>query len=135
MTLSLVFQMYTKPKEVKAVNVLELKFQYNVEDYITFSIRVVCDDYSGKAEFCISKHKLIEKLTELEGLYNNLVGSCRMDDYDSDDFMLFEMESLGHMTITGQLGGSYHIPYLKYQYYTDQTVLAEIISSFRSMVE
>ena len=117
------------------MNVFELDFQYNVEDYITFTIRVVYGHFSGKAGFCISRPDLIEKLTELEGLYNNLVGCCRIDDYDSDDFMAFVMEALGHMTITGQLGGSYNIPCLKYQYYADQTVLAEIISKLKRMVE
>jgi len=57
-----------------------------------------------------------------------------MNDYDSDDFIYFEMKSLGHMIITGQLGGSYNIPFLKYENRADQTLLADIISNFKSMV-
>jgi len=111
-----------------------LEHLYTVEGYITFSVRVKAGEFSGATNFCIAESSLREAISAFCEMYKNLKGKCQMNDSDSDDFMCFEMENLGHMTITGQLGGSYNIPFLKYQNRTDQTVLAEIIAKFKSMI-
>ena len=109
------------------------EYLYTVEGYITFTIRVESGEFSGVSNFCISEGSLKDAISALGEIYNNLKGTYQINDFDSDDFMCFEMGELGHMTITGQLGGSYNIPFLKYQNSSDQTVLAEIISIFKNM--
>ena len=110
------------------------EYLYTVEGYITFSIKVKVGDFAGASNFCISESFLKNTISDLSEMCKNLKGKYQMNDYDSDDFMCFEMENLGHMTITGQLGGSYNIPFLKYQIQADQTILGEIISNFKDMI-
>ena len=109
-------------------------YRYTVEGYVTFTITVKSGEFSGASNFCISESLLKDTISALSKMYNSLKGKYQMNDYDSDDFMCFEMENLGHMTITGQLGGSYNIPFLKYQIQADQTILGEIISNFKDMI-
>jgi hypothetical protein len=109
--------------------------QYTVEGYITFTISVVSRGFSGVSSFCISESSLKEAIYTLSEMYNNLKGSYQMNDYDSDDFISFEFQNLGHIGISGQVGGSHREQYLKYQFMTDQTVLTEIISDFKSMIK
>ena len=117
------------------MNSIIFEYQYIVEDYITFKVRVVSGEFSGTSNFCILESSLRTAIASLSEMYNTLKGFCRMNDFDSDDFISFKMNSLGHMTITGQLGGSYNIPFLKYENHADQTILLDIISNFKSMVE
>ena len=114
---------------------IKFTHQYTVEGYLTFNIEVISGGFSGVSNFCISEYSLKEAISALARMYNNLKGTYQMNDYDSDDFILFEMKSLGHMTITGQLGGSYNIPFMKYKNRADQTVLATIISDFKRMLD
>jgi len=107
-------------------------YQYTVGGYITFTIGVVSGGFSGTSNFCISESSLREAVSFLSEMYNNLKGAYQMNDYDSDDFISFEFQDLGHMVISGQAGGSHSAQYLKYQFITDQTVLAEIISNFKA---
>jgi len=58
-----------------------------------------------------------------------------MNNYDNDDFILFESMKLGHLKISGQVGGSHSQQYLVYQFMTDQTSLNVAISSFRNALE
>ena len=106
---------------------------YTVEGYVTFAITVVSGKFSGASNFCISENSLADAVLTLREIYNKLSGEYQMNDYNSDDFILFEFEKYGHLKVSGQVGGSHRQQYLVYQFMTDQTVLAEIISSFRSM--
>ena len=111
-----------------------LEHLYTVQGYITFLVRVKTGGFCGESSFCLSEDKLSCAIKSLTKLYNSLEGRYKINDYDSDDFMLFDMQPMGHMIITGQLGGSCNIPFLKYQYYTDQTVLNDILVSFHKMI-
>ena len=113
---------------------ISFEHQFTVEGYLTFSVRVISGDFSGSANFCISEIALKEVISALSEVYNCLKGTCQMNDYDSDDFNLFETEKLGHIIVTGQIGGSHRRQYLNYQFITEQTVLAEIISDFKNML-
>jgi hypothetical protein len=105
-----------------------------VEGYITFLIKIKSGEFSGASNFCISESALQNAITSLSEMYNNLTGSCQIQDYDSDDFVLFKFLNLGHIEISGQAGGSHCPQYLRYQFTTDQTVLGSIVSILRSMV-
>jgi hypothetical protein len=107
---------------------------YTDEEYITFSYEVESGDFAGASNFSISRTSLQNAISSLTEMYNSLKGSYQIRDYDSDDFVLFEFLSLGHMIISGQVGGSHRPQYLRYQFTTDQTVFGSIISSLRRMV-
>lgn len=113
---------------------LAFEHQCTVGGYITFTIRVISGSYSGASSFCISESLLKDAISSLRTLYDELQGTYQMNDYDSDDFILFEFRSLGHVEIAGQVGGSFSDQYLRYRFLTDQTVLAGVISAFRGMV-
>ena len=102
--------------------------------YITFITNVISGKFSGSSSFCISKSLLNDAIETLCKMYNELKGIYQMNDYDSDDFVLFEFMQRGHLKISGQVGGSHCNQYLVYEFMTDQTALCEIISSFRKMI-
>jgi len=110
------------------------EYLYTVEGYITFVVNVKAGAFSGAAGFCMADCWLKDAISNLSELYRDLRGKYRMDDYDSDDFICFEMEQSGHMTVTGQVGGSYNDTFLTYEYRADQTMLAEIIKKLRIML-
>ena len=116
-----------------SLNKLIFEHKYTVEDYITFSIAVKSGEFSGISNFCISRNVLKDAIMFLDEMYNNLEGIYQVNDYDSDDFILFEFLSKGHIKISGQLGGSHNEQYLKYQFITDQTELNNIINNFKGI--
>ncbi len=116
------------------MNQFKIMYLYTVDDYITFSLRVIWNAFSGESTLCMSRCYIEGKIQELKNLYNKLNGKCCFEDFDSDDFVLFEMKKWGHMLITGQLGGSQNTPFLRYEYYADQTFLNQIILDFENML-
>ena len=113
---------------------ITFEYLYTVEGYITFIVTVKAGAFSGASGFCIAESWLKNAIFFLSDMYRTLNGSYQMDDYDSDDFMCFEMETLGHMKVTGQVGGSHNTKFLNYECRADQTMLAEIIASFKHMI-
>lgn len=113
---------------------ITLTHQYTIEDYFTFSVFVNSGEFSGFSNFCLSKVALKDAIISLNKLYESLSGTYQINDYDSDDYILFEFLNLGHIKITGQLGGSYNPQYLCFQFISDQTVLQVIISTFSDML-
>lgn len=109
--------------------------RYTVGGYITFAVSVTSGDFSGASSFCIAESSLKEAISSLSEMHETLKGSYQMNDYDSDDFIIFEFLTLGHLEISGEVGGSHSEQYLKYQFITDQTVLNGIISGFRNVIK
>jgi len=107
--------------------------QYTIEGYVTFAVHVKSGKFSGMSNFCIAESVLKDAILYLSEMYDSLKGMYRMNDYDSDDFMLFEFLNHGRMRISGQIGGSHSKQYLKYQFVTDQTVLGIIVSDFKRL--
>jgi len=107
---------------------------YTIEDYITFKVKVETERFSGGSSFCISSSVLEKAISKLNEMYNRLEGAYQLDNYDSNDFILFEFIKLGHMNISGQIGGSYNKQYLIYHFKTDQTALRAIIANFRNAI-
>lgn len=116
-------------------NNLTIEHLYTVENYYTFKMTVSSGDYfSGTSNFCLSKEQLSMIINEVSNMYKTLKGRCEFADYDSDSYILLEMESLGHMSISGRIGGSHGDHSLKFKFITDQTALGRIIDSFRNVV-
>lgn len=101
--------------------------QYTVENYFSFSVAVKSGAFSGSSSFCLSEIMLKDAVTSLNKLYENLSGTYQINDYDSDDYVFFEFLNLGHVLVSGQLGGSYNPQHLCFQFISDQTALLEVI--------
>ncbi len=111
-----------------------LTHQYTAEDYFTFSVIVNSGEFSGSSNFCLSKATLKDAIVSLNKLYEDLNGTYKINDCDSDDYISFEFLKLGHIEITGQLGGSYNPQHLCFQFVSDQTVLQALISTLSDML-
>jgi len=114
---------------------IAFEHKHTAEGYITFDLKVISGKFSGASSFCISDKSLRDAVSCLGIIYNDLNGTCQIDDYDSSDFVLFEFLKFGHLKISGQVGGCHRDNYLVYQLETDQTVLEGIISDFCYMLE
>jgi len=110
---------------------IDFVYECTVQGYTTFTKKVISGSFSGTYGFCLSGNSLDEAINVLSEMYNGLKGTYRINDYDSNDFVLFEFAKLGHLKISGQVGGGHNQQYLVYEFMTDQTVLNEIISCFR----
>ena len=110
---------------------IKLEYLYTVQEYVTFHIYVQSGNFSGESNFCMPKKILTEAIVSLSNVHENLKGSYQINDYDSDDYILFKMLKLGHMEITGQVGGSYNDQFLRYQFECDQTDLLCIIQTLK----
>jgi len=113
---------------------ITFEHRYTVGGYITFAVEVMSGNFSGASSFCIPSEPLRDTVSCLNVIYNDLIGSYKVEDYDSSDFILFEFLKYGHLKISGQIGGCHRENYLIYQFVTDQTALREIISDLSSML-
>jgi hypothetical protein len=111
-----------------------LEYLYTIQGYITFSITIKSGEFSGETNFCVSEDSLKDTTLILEKMHGMLKGSHQINDYDSDDFILFEFLNYGHLKIVGQVGGSHREQYLRYQFITDQTILKSLIKDFKDMI-
>lgn len=107
---------------------------YTIESYFTFYIKVKSGEFAGASNFCISYDDILSDIEELSTMYNKLTGCCKIHDCDSDAFITLEMAELGHIYISGQIGGSHEEHNMKFKYETDQTVLNRLIETFKSML-
>lgn len=112
-------------------NKILIEHLYTVEDYLTFNISVKSGVFEGASHFCIPKTKIIHIISELNHMHEELKGKIEMKDTDSDSFIAIQMKQFGHICIWGQIGGSYESNYMKFSYDTDQTILMEIIRTFK----
>lgn len=110
---------------------LILEHLYTVEDYFTFNIQVKSGVFAGASNFCLPKEKICSLIKELSVMSNKLEGNCRIEDSDSDAFLVMEMDNLGHISFYGQIGGSHEDHYLKFRYTIDQTVLINLVRVFK----
>lgn len=115
-------------------NILSVDLLYTVENYFTFDVRVKSSGFEGSSNFCISRENLITAIETLRKMYNDLTGSCVVTDYDSDAFIAFELNGLGHLSISGQIGGSHQDHNMKFKYISDQTVLVNLIKTFEAVL-
>ena len=122
-------------EKTENIGSLILTHQYTINRYITFSVCVNSGLFSGESNFCISFHDLKKGIEQLQNNYKTLSGICRLQDSDSDDFIIFEMQKHGKMIVSGQVGGSHSAQYLVYQFESDQTELEKIIKNLLSFLK
>lgn len=106
---------------------------YAVEDYLTFNIKIKSGDFSGASNFCISKENLNLIFNTLSNMYKKLEGRCEIFDNDSDSYITIDMNKLGHLNISGQIGGSYEDHFMKFKFSSDQTILLNLIQLLKPL--
>lgn len=107
---------------------------YTVEDYLTFRIKVTSGEFSGASNFCLSKEKVLSIIEMLTNMHEVLGGGCKINDSDSDAFIAFEMEKYGHLEVYGQIGGSHEDHFMKFDYWTDQTILLNMVQALKRVL-
>jgi hypothetical protein len=113
---------------------LVIEHLYTVEGYFTFNIKVKSGEFAGASNFCISKENILSVIEALSKMHEQLTGYCEISDSDSDAHITIEMDKLGHMRMTGQIGGSHEEHYMKFKYITDQTVLINLIQMLKALL-
>ncbi|MBD3231434.1 hypothetical protein GF322_02110 [Candidatus Dependentiae bacterium] len=111
---------------------LIISFQYNVDNYLTFSIKVKSCPFSGKSSFCLSKETVVSTIDKLSEMHENLEGTCDIKDYDTDACLTIKMKKLGNLFIEGQIGGSHQDHFMKFKYIADQTILLNLINVLKT---
>lgn len=113
---------------------LVIEHLYTVGGYFTFNIEVKSGKFTGASNFCISKDSILLVIEALSKMHEQLIGYCEISDSDSDAHITIEMDKLGHMYMTGQIGGSHEEHYMKFKYITDQTVLVNLIQMLKAFL-
>jgi len=113
---------------------ITFELRHTSEGYVDLTKKVMSGNFSGSSSFTVSTDTLKNAVLALCKMKNELTGAYQLQDYDSNDFVLFEFMKWGHMEITGQVGGNHRKQYLMYQFTTDQTFLNEIINSFQKVL-
>lgn len=103
------------------------------EDYIRFKIKIKSGEFTGASHFCVSGNLLRSFIEILSKMYKDLTGSCELNDYDSDANLKIKIQELGHVDISGQMGGSHEDHSMRFKLATDQTVLANLIQVLKAM--
>ncbi|WP_421617423.1 WapI family immunity protein [Brevibacillus sp. TJ4] len=102
---------------------LTVEHLYTVEGYLTLAISIKSGEFMGKSNFCISEEHLSTFIQSLKEMGARLSGDSKIVDYDSDSYIIIEVNKLGHVIISGQVGGSHEEHSMKFKFTTDQTIL------------
>lgn len=107
---------------------------YTVEGYLTLAIGVKSGEFRGKSNFCISEEQLGVFLQSLKKMNVRLSGDSRMDDSDSDAHIIFEATKLGHVVVSGQIGGSHEEYSMRFKFTSDQKILEGLVRLLGSLI-
>ncbi|MFD2115647.1 hypothetical protein ACFSTH_11555 [Paenibacillus yanchengensis] len=113
---------------------LTMEHLYTVEGYLTLSIGVRSGVFVGKSNFCISEEKLGLFIQSIKEINDRLLGDSRMDDYDSDAHIIFGANKLGHVVVSGQIGGSHEEHSMRFKFTSDQTILEGLVYLLDSLI-
>lgn len=103
-------------------------------DYGPFGVRIKSDTFSGSYVFCVERENLEHDIIKLKELINTLEGIYRLNDMDSDSYIIFEMMKYGKLAIRGMIGGSYSDNYMVFGFEADQTLLTNFIESLTKII-
>ena len=104
-------------------------------DYGPFGVRIKSDVFSGSYVFCIERENLERDIIKLKELINTLEGIYRLNDMDSDSYVIFEMVKYGKLAIRGMIGGSYSDNYMVFGFEADQTLLTNFIEALTEIID
>lgn len=112
---------------------LAITGMYLVDGYVTFRIEMKSFSFSGTDSFCSNKRDIDAFCTQMTDMYNTLKGEAILYDYDSDNYLKFEMHYNGSLTLSGQLGGSHNEHFVKFSFDTDQTAIPSFIGHLNKL--
>jgi len=113
---------------------LFIDFLYVVDNYFTFNIKAASGEFRGASNFCVSRENLILAIKTLSKMHQELTGNYVINDYDTNAFLDFKIDRLGHLSISGQIGGTHQNHYMKFSYTSDQTILMNLIKTFERLL-
>ena len=113
---------------------LSFATRYLVQINYTFDLTVLSKGFSGTSHFCVRREQLEKMCDELTTMHLVLSGTTILDDNDSDGFLKFEIESNGHLKVSGQVGGTHEDHFMRFQFQTDQTCILQFVSDFKSLL-
>ncbi|MEJ5992777.1 hypothetical protein WG904_00005 [Pedobacter sp. Du54] len=94
---------------------------YLVEDYFTIKVSVISNGFSGASNFCFNRIDILTFVDQLSRMYDLLDGTATIRDTDSDGFLEFKANDLGRIMVSGQIGGTHNVQYIRFGFSTDQT--------------
>lgn len=112
---------------------IEFTFLYESEGYITYSIEVVSNSFSGIGTYCDHRNYLNLWIDQLYNLYNSLNGEVCIQDYDTGDCIYFSAKQYGQIKVSGNI--SDFVQSLRFEFLIDQTYLPDIINELKSLLE
>lgn len=113
---------------------LTVEHLYTIEKHVTMHINIKSGEFSGASNFCIPRENVLSIIQKLHKMYNTLSGRCSFNDLDSDAHIDFEMGELGHLRVSGQIGGSHENHFMKFKYIIDQTILQNLIQTLETIL-
>ena len=113
---------------------LSFATQYLVYENFTFNLIVKSSNFCGESHFCVRRNEIESFCTSLSEIYSALAGSAILCDNDSDGFVKFDMEYDGHLTVSGQVGGSNEDHSLRFKFLTDQTCIPKFTQDFKKLL-
>lgn len=113
--------------------ILSIEFLYTSDEYVNFILYAKSNSFEGASSFCVSKTMLSIAIKKLWDMHKNLDGLCEINDYDSDAFITFQINKLGHLLVHGQIGGSHQDHIMRFKYTIDQSILLNLIDQLEKL--
>jgi len=114
---------------------LSIQYLYSIAGYITYRVTVKSGDFSGTSSFCQPVEEINRQIDDLRLMENELSGTCRINDIESDAFIVFDLLDLGHISAAGLVGSSFEAHSMRFALLVDQTVLPILIHAFTSFLD
>ena|ERR1017187_2249252 len=108
--------------------------RYLVQINFTFDLTVISNNFSGTSHFCVRKNEIKTFCQDLSKMYSKFSGISRIDDNDSDAFVEFLIDEIGHIIVCGQIGGQFEDNFIKFKFETDQTSIPKFIDDFKQLL-
>ena len=85
--------------------------------------KILSSGFSGIHPFCMHVDTIKEITNQLNYMYENIKGKTKIEDIDSDCYIIFEFSRNKKLTMSGMLGGSYMDHMMKFSMDIDQSII------------
>lgn len=107
---------------------------YTVEEYFTFRIHVKSNGFIGSSNFCMPHGAIVALIEACSNMIEDLKGQCELRDYDSDAHIILEINRLGQVHVSGQIGGTHEEHTLTFRNIMDQTAVLHLVHTFKALL-
>jgi hypothetical protein len=108
--------------------------RYLVQINYTFDLTAKSSDFSGTSHFCVRTDEIEAFCNDLMVMHASFSGSAQLSDNDSDGFVRFQLHDSGHLSVSGQVGGSHEDHYMTFEFLTDQTCIPPFVADFKALL-